>query len=81
MKLLVAAEYNNACFMALLIASFSAQRYILVVFLFSIRRAHRRATFERGRGLFDDSGLFNNMLLICLGGSMMGGEMGPVATR
>ncbi len=67
--------------MASLIASFSVRRYIWVVFLFSIRRAHRQAIFERGRGLFDFSGLFNNMRLNSLGGSLMGGEMGPVATR
>ena len=85
-KLLVAAESNNGCLMASSMTSFSARQYVLVAFLFSIRRANRRANFERGRGLSDDStfecvGLFLSMLLISLGGSMMGGEMGPVATR
>ena len=85
-KLLVAPEFKIACFMVLLITSFSARRSFFAVFLFSIRRAHRRATFGKGRGLSGDSpikraGLFNNMLLICLGGSIMGGEMGPAATR
>ena len=85
-KLLVAAESNNACFMESAMTSFSAWRYVLVAFLFSICRADRRANFERGRGLSGDSTfervrLFLSMLLISLGYSMMGGEMGPVATR
>jgi hypothetical protein len=72
--------------MASSMTSFLARRYVLVAFLFSIRHANRRANFERGRGLSDDStfervSLFLSMLLISLGGSMMGGEMGPVATR
>ena len=68
------------------LASFSAWQYILVVFLFSIHRAHRRATFDKGRGLSDDStikraGLFISVLLVYSGDSMMGGEMDPVDTR
>ena len=86
MKLLVAPESNMASLMALSKAWLSARRTSFIAFLFSIRRAQCCVTFERGRGLSADSTinracLFNNTLLIGSGGSVVGGEMGPAATR